>query len=168
MWIISKTLCHLKEKYKKLYVYQVRILSLFSCSVMTNSLWPHGLQDTRLPHPSPTLRVCSNSCPLSCDTIQASHSLSSPSPAFNLWVRFFSTESVLRIMWSRYWSFSFRINLSNEYSGPASFRIDWFDLLAVLGTLKSLLQHHSSKASILLFWRHVISRCFSWCMLHIS
>ena len=84
MWIISKTLCHLKEKYKKLYVYQVRILSLFSCSVMTNSLWPHGLQDTRLPHPSPTLRVCSNSCPLSCDSIQPSHSLSSPSPAFNL------------------------------------------------------------------------------------
>ena len=57
--------------------------------------------------------------------------------------------SVLRIMWPKYWSFSFSISLSNEYSGLISFRMDWLDLLAVQGTLKSLLQHHSSKASIL-------------------
>ena len=64
-------------------------------------------------------------------------------------VRVFSNESVLRIWWPNYWSFSFSINPSNEYSGLISFRIDWLDLLAVQGTLKSLLQHHSSKASIL-------------------
>ena len=72
-----------KQK-KKLYVHQVRILSLFSHSVVSNSVWPHGLQHTRLPRPSPTLRACSNSCPPSCDDIQPSHPLSSPSPAFNL------------------------------------------------------------------------------------
>ena len=64
-------------------------------------------------------------------------------------IRVFSNESVLRIRWPKYWSFSFSISPSNEYSGLISFRIDWFDLLAVQGTLKSLLQHDSSKASIL-------------------
>ena len=64
-------------------------------------------------------------------------------------IRVFSNESVLCIRWPKYWSFSFSISPSNEYSGLISFRIDWFDLLAVQGTLKSLLQHHSSKASIL-------------------
>ena len=64
-------------------------------------------------------------------------------------VRVFSNESVLPIRWPEYWSFSFRISLSYEYSEVISFRIDWFDLLAVQGTLKSLFQHHSSKASIL-------------------
>ena len=64
-------------------------------------------------------------------------------------IRVFSNESVLRIRWSKYWSFSFSISPSNEYSGLISFRMDWLDLLAVQGTLKSLLQHHSSKASIL-------------------
>ena len=61
----------------------------------------------------------------------------------------FSNESALHIRWPKYWSFSFSISSSNEYSGLISFRIDWFDLLAVQGTLKSLLQHHSSKASLL-------------------
>ena len=65
-------------------------------------------------------------------------------------LRVFSNESVLWIRWSKYWSFSFNISPSNEYSGLISFKIDWFDLLAVQGTLKSLLQRHSSKASILL------------------
>ena len=64
-------------------------------------------------------------------------------------VRVFSSESALRIRWPKYWSFSFSISPFSEYSGLISFRIDWFDLLAVQGTLKSLLQHHSSKASIL-------------------
>ena len=68
-------------------------------------------------------------------------------------VRVFSNESVLPIRWPKYWSFSFSIRSSNEYSGLISFRIDWFDLLAVQGTLKSLLQHHSLKASIL--WHSV-------------
>ena len=85
------------------------------------------------------------------DAIQPSHPLSSPSPpAFNLsqhWV--FSSESALHIRWPKYWSFSFSISPSNEHPGPISFRMDWLDLLAVQGTLKSLLQHHSSKTSIL-------------------
>ena len=63
-------------------------------------------------------------------------------------IRIFSNESALRIKWPKYWSFSFDISPSNEYSGLISFRMDWLDLLAVQGTLKSLLQHHSSKASI--------------------
>ena len=82
------------------------------------------------------------------DTIQPSHPLSSLSPpAFNLSsIRVFSNESVLSIRWPNYWSFSFSISPSSEYSGLISFRKDWLDLLAVQGTLKSLLQHHSSKA----------------------
>ena len=85
------------------------------------------------------------------DAIQPSHPLSSPSPpTFNFpSIRIFSNESVLRIGWPKYWSFSFSISPSNGYSGLISFRMDWLDLLAVQGTLKSLLQHHSSKASIL-------------------
>ena len=85
------------------------------------------------------------------DAIQPSHPLSSPSPpAPNPHsIRVFSNESTLRMRWPKYWSFSFSISSSNEYSGLISFRMDWLDLLAVQGTLKSLLQHHSSKASIL-------------------
>ena len=70
-------------------------------------------------------------------------------PAIFPSIRVFSNESVLRIRWPKYWSFSFSINPSEEYSGLISFRMDWLDLLAVQGTLKSLLQHHSSKASVL-------------------
>ena len=85
------------------------------------------------------------------DAIQPSHPLSLPSPpALNLsQIRVFSNESALRIRWPKYWSFSFSISPSNEHSGFVSFRIDCFDLLAIQGTLKSLLQHHNSKASIL-------------------
>ena len=85
------------------------------------------------------------------DAIQPSHLLSSPSPpAFNFpIIRVFSNESVLHIRWPKYWSFSFSISPSNEYSGLISFRMDWLDILAIQGTLKSLLQCHSSKTSIL-------------------
>ena len=84
------------------------------------------------------------------DAIQSSHLLSSPSPPASIFpsIRVFSNESALHSRWPKYWSFSFSISPSNEYSGLISFWIDWFDLLTVLGTLKSLLQHHSSKASI--------------------
>ena len=83
--------------------------------------------------------------------IQPSHPLSSPSPpTFNLsQIRVFSNESVLCMRWPKYWNFSFNINPSSENPGLISFRLDWLDLLAVQGTLKSLLKHHSSKASIL-------------------
>ena len=82
--------------------------------------------------------------------IQSFYPLLSPSPAFNLSQhRVFSRKSVLHIRWPKYWSFRFSISPSNKYSGLISFRMNLFDLLAVLGTLKSLLQYHSSKASIL-------------------
>ena len=85
------------------------------------------------------------------DAFQPSHPLSCPSPpTFNLSsIRVFSNDSVLPIRWPKYQTFSFSISPSNEYSGLISFKIDWLDLLEVQGTLKSLLQHHSSKASIL-------------------
>ena len=119
---------------------------------MSDSLQPPKLQHARLPCPSPTPRACSNSCPLSwwCHpTISSSvvpfSSCLQSIPASGS----FSSELVLCIRWPKYWSFSFSINPSSEYSGLLSFRIDWFAFLAVQGTLKSLLQHHSSKASIL-------------------
>ena len=85
------------------------------------------------------------------DAIQPSYPLLSPSPPVSIFpsIRVFSNESALRIRWPKYWSFRFSISLSNEYSGLISLRTDLFDLLAVQGTLKSLLQHHSSNASIL-------------------
>ena len=86
------------------------------------------------------------------DAIQPSHPLSPLLllPSVFPSIRVFSSESALRIRWPKYWSFSFNISPSSEYSGLISFRIDWLDLLAVQGSLKNLLQHHSSKASILL------------------
>ena len=122
----------------------------FSHSVMSNSLQPHRLQHARFPCPSPTPGVYSNSCPLS----QWSNHLILCCPLIFLpsifpSIRVFSNDSALRIRWSKYWSFSFNISPSNEHSGLISFRMDWLDLLAVQGTLKSLLCHHSSKASVL-------------------
>ena len=93
--------------------------------------------------------VCSNPCLLSwwcCLTISSSAALLLLLPSLFPSVRVFSNKSVLHIWWPKYWSFSFSINPSNEYLGLISFRIDWFNLLAVRGTLKSLLQHYSSKA----------------------
>ena len=122
----------------------------FCHSVMSNSLQPHGLQHTRPPCPSPTPRVYLNSCPLSqrCHpTISYSVVPFSSLPSIFTSIRVFSDEYVLRISWAKYWSFSFNISPSNEYSGLISFRMDWLDLLAVQGTFKSLLQHNSSKAS---------------------
>ena len=124
--------------------------SQFSHSVRSACLWTHGLQHARPPCPSPTPGGYSNSGPLSW-WCHPSHPLSSPSPPPSIFpsIRVFSNQSVLHIRWSKYWRFSFSSSLSNEYSGVISFRIDWLDLLAVQGTLKSLFQHHRSKASIL-------------------
>ena len=124
----------------------------FSCSVMYDSLWPHRLQHSSLPCPSPTSRACSNSCPLSqwCHPTILSTVIPSPPASIFPRIRVFSNELVPRIRWPKYWSFSFSISPSNEYSGLISFRMDWLDLLAVQETLKSLLQQHSSKALILL------------------
>ena len=113
-----------------------------------DSLQPHKPQYARLPCPSLSPGVCSNSRPLSqwCHStisFSVTHFFSCPqfSPA---------SRSSLHIRWPKHWSFSFSISLSNKYSGLISFRIDWFGLLVVQGTLKSLLQHHNSKSSILL------------------
>ena len=103
----------------------------------------------RLPCPLPTPGTYSNSCPLSrwCHPTIFQSLLFLTSIFHSITV--FSHESVFRIRWPKYWSFSFSIHLSNKYSGLISFRMDWFDFLDVQGTLKSLLQHHCSKASIL-------------------
>ena len=107
------------------------------------------------------------------DAIQPSHPLLSPLllPSIFPSIRVFSNESVLPIRWPKYWSCSFSISPSNEYSGLISFRMDWLDLLAVEGTLKSLLQHHSLKASILqclAFFTVQFSHLYSICLLEKS
>ena len=120
----------------------------FIHSVMSDSLQPHGLQHTRLPCPGPMPGACPNSCPLS----RWCH------PTFSFFVIPFSSRlqsfpasrsfpmSQFFTYFTRFWSFSFSISPFNEYSGLISFRMDWLDLLAVQVTLKSLLQHHSSKS----------------------
>ena len=118
---------------------------------MSDSLWPHGLQHARPPCPSKLLEFTQTHAHWVGDAIQPSHPLLSPSlPTFNLCQHqgLFKWVSTC-IMWPKYWSFSFSISPSNEHPGLISFRMDWLDLLAVQGTLKSLLQNHNSKASIL-------------------
>ena len=123
----------------------------FSHSVVSDSLWPHGLQHSRPPNPSPTSRVYPNHVHWVDDAIQLSHPLSSPSPpALNLsqhqglfkWVSY--SHQVAKVL-----EFQLNISPTNEHPGLISFRMDCSDFLTVQGTLKSLLQHHSSKASIL-------------------
>ena len=119
---------------------------------MSDFLQPHRMQHSRPPCPLSTPRACSHICPSSQWCHPTISLLCRPLlllPSIFPSIRVFSNESVLRITWPNYWSFSFSISPSNEYSGLISFRMDWFDLLAVQGTLKSLLQHHSSKTSIL-------------------
>ena len=116
---------------------------------MSNSLRPHEPQHARPPCPSPTPGVHPN--PMSL-VMQSSHLiLYHPLlllPSIFPSIRGFSNESAFHIRWPKYWSFSFSISPSNEHPGLISFRMDWLDLLAVQGTLKSLLQHHSSKALV--------------------
>ena len=119
---------------------------------MSSSLQPRGLQHIRPPCPSPTPGAYSNS--LSIEPLMPFNHLILCHPLLLLpsifpSIRVFSNESVLCNRWPKYCSFSFSISPFNEYSGLISFRMDWLDLLAVQGTLKSLLQHHSSKVSIL-------------------
>ena len=123
----------------------------FSCSVMSNSLQPHEAQHIRPPCPSPTLGVYPNLCPLNwwCHLTISSSVIPFSSCLHSFNIRIFSNESTVRMRWPKYWSFRFSISPSNEYSGLISFRMDWLDLLAVQGTLKSLLHNHSSKASVL-------------------
>ena len=124
----------------------------FSSVTQSDSLWPRGLQHTRLPCPSTNswslLKLMSIESVMPPNHLILCWPLLLPSSIFPS-IRVFSNESVPGIRWPKYWSFSFSISSSNQYSGLISFRMDWLDLLAVQGTLKSLLQHHSSKASIL-------------------
>ena len=122
----------------------------FSCSVVSDSLQPHGLQHARPPCPSPT----PESTQMYIESVMpSSHLILCHSflllPSIFPSIRVFSNESALWIRWTKYWSFGFKISPTNEYPGLISFRMDWLDLLAVQETLKSLLQHHSSKASVL-------------------
>ena len=127
-------------------------VSQLSRAVVSDSLQPHESQHARPPCLSPTPGVHPNSCPSSQWCHPAILILCRPLlllPPIPPSIRVFSNESTLRIRWPKYWSFSFSIIPSKEQPGLISFRMDWLDLLAVQGTLKSLLQHHSSKASIL-------------------
>ena len=125
--------------------WQFQLVSVqFSRSVRAKSFRPHGLQHTSL------LKLMSIKSMMPSNRLILCHPLLFLPSIFPS-IRVFSNESVLHIRWPNYWSFCFSISLSSDYSGLISFRIDWFDLLAVQETLKSLLPHHSSKASIL--WR---------------
>ena len=161
-----------------------KLIVQFSHSVMSDSVtsWTAARQAS-LSTPTPGAYL--NSCPLSqwCHSIISSsvipfssrlqsfpasgsflcHPLLLPPSIFPS-IRVFSSESVLRIRWPQYWSFSFNISLSNEYSGLISFRMEWLDLLAVQEILKSLLQHHSSKASILRHSAFFIVQLSQWYM----
>ena len=124
----------------------------FSRSVVSDSLRPHESQHARPPCPSPTPGVHSDS--MSIESVMPSSHLILCCPLLLLppippSIRVFSNESALCVRWPKYWNFSFSISPSNEHPGLISFRMNWLDFLAVQGALKSLLQHHSSKASIL-------------------
>ena len=126
----------------------------FSCSVMSDSLQSHGLQHARPPCPS-TTQLMSSLKLMSSESVMPSNHLIFYRPLLLLpsifpSIRLFSNELALHIRWPNYWSFSFSNSHSNEYSGLISFSMDWLDLFDVEGTLKSLLQHHSSKT--LVFW----------------
>ena len=147
MHIIINTIC--SGLWELLYMHYY--IFWFSCLVVSESLPPHGLQHARLPCPSLSSGVCSNSCPFSQWCHPTISSVLPPSSiAFSLsqhqglfqWIAF--SHQV-----TKYWSFNFSISSSNEYSWLISFRIDWFDLHNVQGTLKSPLQNHSSQAWIL-------------------
>ena len=122
----------------------IQLLSCVQLFVTPWTPWKH----VRLPCPSPSPRVCSNSCPLIVSVMLSSHLLCRPLlllPSIFPSLGVFSNESVPQIRWPEYWSFSFSISPSNQYSELISFRIDWFDFLAVQGSLKSLFQHTIQK-----------------------
>ena len=131
------------------------MLILFNCSVVSDPLQPNEPKHARFPCPSLSPRVCSHSCSFSwwCHpTISSSVTPLLLLPSIFPSSRILSNEFALHIRWPNYWSFNCSINPSNEFSGLISFMIDWYDLFAVQGTLKRLLQHPSLKASILGAW----------------
>ena len=145
-WLIQ-SMSEITQEFKKSTVTQFSSVAQ-SCPTLCN---PMGCSTPGLPVHHQLPEFTQTHVHWVSDTIQPPHPLSSPSPpSFNLSpIRVFSNESALRIRWPKDWSFSFGISPSNEHSGLIFFRMDWLDLLALQGTLKSLLQHHSSKVSIL-------------------
>ena len=151
-WLNKLNNNHRKRQIYQCFLHNSFSPAQFSRSVMSNSLWPHELQ-----HNEASLSISSSWSSLKFTSIE----LVMPSrhlilcrplllmPSIPPSIRVFSNESALHMRWPKYWSFSFSIIPSKEHPGLISFRKDWLDLLAVQGTLKSLLQHHSSKASIL-------------------
>ena len=125
-------------------------VSWLSHSVVSDSLWPHGLQHASLSitNSKSLLKLMSIESVMPSNHLILCHPLLLLPSIFPS-IRVFSSEPILPIRWPKYWSFSFNISPSNEYSGPISIRMDWLDLLAVQRILKSLLQHHNSKASVL-------------------
>ena len=150
-------ICQLYSIHNYIYLLTLYPLTIstvhFSRSVVPDSLRPHGLQ-----HAKASLSITNSqspSKPMSIESVMPSSHLILCHPLLLLpsifpSIRVFSDESALLIRWPKYWSFSFSISPSNKHSGLISFRMDWLDLCAVHGTLKSLLQHHGSKVSILL------------------
>ena len=139
------SICSIEHSLRRI-IYNMHVC--VSCLAMSDCLQPHRLQPTRLLCPPLSPKFMSIELVMLSNHLilyQPLHLLPSIFPR----IKVFSSESVLHIRGPKYWSFSFSISLSSEYSGLISFRIDWFDLLAVQETLKSILQHHSSKASIL-------------------
>ena len=143
--------CVTSPHFMKFLSHAIGSMFLQFISVTTNSLQPHGLQHARPLCPSPTPGVYSNSGPLSrwCYATVSSSVVPFSSCPQSFPISGFFNKSVHHIKWPENWSFSYSISPYNEYSGLITFRMDWLDLLAVQRTLKSLLQHHSSKASIL-------------------
>ena len=131
----------------------------FSHSVVSNSLWHHARQASLSTNSWSLPKLMSIELVMPSNHLILCHFLLLPPSIFPS-IRVFSNESVFPIRWPKYWSFSFSISPCNEYSGLISFRMDWLDLRAVQQTLKSLLQHHSSKASIL--------RCSAFCIVQLS
>ena len=151
--IFVKSYFNFNCNFIKFWYFSLKFLqfSQFSRSVVSDSLWPHESQHARPPCPSPTPRVYPDSCPLSRWCHPAISIFCPPLlllPPIPPNIRVFSNESTLPMRWPKYWSFSFNISPSSEHPGLISFRMAWLDLLAVQQTLKSLLQHHSWKASI--------------------
>ena len=133
----------------------------FSCSVMSKSLRPHGLQHTRLPitNSQTLLKLMFIELVMPSNHLILYGPLLLPPSIFPS-IRVFSNESALRIRWPKYWCFTISISPSNEYSGLISFRMDWWDLPAVQGMLKSLLQHHSSKRQFFSIQLSLWSNCY--------
>ena len=149
----TKPMCHNYWSLSTLEPVLLNISVQFSCSVMSDSVtpWTATCQASlSITNSWSLLKLMSIESVMPSNRLNLCHPLLLPPSVFPS-IRVCSSESVLHIRWPKYWSFSFSISPSNEYSGLLSFRVDWLDLLGVQGTLKSLLQHHSSKISIL--WR---------------